>query len=81
MLKKFSGDLRRAKVGEAIVMQVLQSVYGNDYDFNDVSDNKEYWHTTCTFSGTSSVHLSAVGVNAALTYILSVKPDSEMEWE
>ena len=44
MLKKFSGDLRRAKVGERIVMQVLQSVYGNDYDFNDVSDNKEYWH-------------------------------------
>ena len=36
--------------------------------------------TTCTFSGTSSVHLSAVGVNAALTYILSVKPDSEMVW-
>ena len=44
MLKKFDGDLRRAKVGERIVMQVLQSVYGNDYDFNDVSDNKEYWH-------------------------------------
>lgn len=36
--------------------------------------------TTCSFSGTSSVHLAGVGVNAALTYILAIKPDSEMEW-
>ena len=36
--------------------------------------------TTCAFSGTSSVHLASVGVNAALTYILSIKPDSEMIW-
>lgn len=36
--------------------------------------------TTCGFSGTSSVKLSGVGVNAALTYTLAVKPDSEMVW-
>lgn len=36
--------------------------------------------TTCTFSGTSSVKLAGVGVNAALTYTLSIKPDSEMTW-
>lgn len=36
--------------------------------------------TTCTFSGTSSVHLSGVGTNAALTYVLAVKPDSKMVW-
>lgn len=35
---------------------------------------------TCTFSGTCSVQLDGVGVNAALTYTLSVKPDSEMIW-
>lgn len=35
---------------------------------------------TCTFSGTSSVKLDGVGVNAALTYTLSVKPSSEMIW-
>lgn len=35
---------------------------------------------TCTFSGTCSVSLDGVGVNAALTYTLSVKPDSEMIW-
>lgn len=35
---------------------------------------------TCTFSGTSSVKLDGVGVNAALTYTLSIKPNSEMVW-
>lgn len=35
---------------------------------------------TCTFSGTCSVKLDAVGVNAALTYSLAIKPDSEMIW-
>lgn len=33
---------------------------------------------TCTFSGTGSVKLDGVGVNAALTYTLAIKPDSEM---
>ena len=36
--------------------------------------------TACTFSGTASVKLDGVGVNSALTYTLSVKPDSAMEW-
>jgi hypothetical protein len=35
---------------------------------------------TCTFSGTCSVKLDAVGVNAVLTYTLSIKPNSEMIW-
>lgn len=35
---------------------------------------------SCTFSGTASVKLDGVGVNAALTYTLAVKPDSEMLW-
>lgn len=37
-------------------------------------------NTTCSFGGTGTVKLDAVGVNAALTYTLSVKPDSEMSW-
>ena len=36
--------------------------------------------TTCTFNGTGSVKLDGVGVNAALTYTLAVKPSSEMVW-
>ena len=35
---------------------------------------------TCSFSGTCSVKLDGVGVNAALTYTLSIKPNSEMTW-
>lgn len=34
----------------------------------------------CTFGGSCSVRLDGVGVNAALTYTLSIKPDSEMIW-
>lgn len=36
--------------------------------------------TSCTFDGTSSVKLDGVGVNAALTYTLAIKPNSEMAW-
>lgn len=35
---------------------------------------------TCTFGGTCSVKLDGVGVNAALTYTLSIKPNTEMVW-
>lgn len=35
---------------------------------------------TCSFEGTSSVKFDGVGVNAALTYTLAIKPDSEMLW-
>lgn len=35
---------------------------------------------TCTFQGTGTVKLSGVGVNAALTYTLAIKPSSEMLW-
>lgn len=35
---------------------------------------------SCSFSGSSSVKLDGVGVNAALTYALAIKPDSEMIW-
>ena len=36
--------------------------------------------STCSFSGTCSVKLAGVGVNAALTYTLSIKPNSAMTW-
>ena len=34
----------------------------------------------CTFSGSCSVKLNGVGVNDVLTYVLAIKPDSEMIW-
>lgn len=49
-------------------------------------DGSQDWKVTlpdgaiCTFSGTASVKLDGVGVNAALTYTLAIKPNSEMVW-
>lgn len=37
-------------------------------------------NTSCSFTGTSSAKINGVGVNAALTYTLAIKPDSEMIW-
>ena len=34
----------------------------------------------CSFGGSCSVRLDGVGVGAALTYTLSIKPNSEMVW-
>ena len=36
--------------------------------------------TTCTFTGASSVKLAGAGIATALTYTLSVKPNSAMAW-
>lgn len=50
------------------------------------SENEFKWEvglpdgTECFFFGTGSVKLDGVGVNAALTYTLSIKPTSAMEW-
>lgn len=35
---------------------------------------------TCSFTGKCSVRLDGVGVNAALTYTLAIKPESAMVW-
>lgn len=35
---------------------------------------------TCEFSGTCSVKLDGVGVNAVLTYTLNIRPSSELVW-
>ena len=34
----------------------------------------------CSFNGTASVRLEGVGANAAISYILAIKPNSEMIW-
>lgn len=35
---------------------------------------------TCSFGGSCSVKLDGAGIATALTYTLSIKPDSEMAW-
>lgn len=34
----------------------------------------------CTFGGTGTVRLDGVGTNAALTYTLAIRPNTEMVW-
>lgn len=52
----------------------------------DTLDNKVSWKVelpdgeSCSFDGTCSVKLDGVGVNAALTYSLNIKPASAMVW-
>lgn len=52
---------------------------------NGLKDNQEWKVSlpdgaTCSFGGSCSVRLDGVGVNAALTYTLSIKPNTEMTW-
>ena len=52
---------------------------------NGLADSQE-WRVelpdgaTCSFGGACSVRLDGVGVAAALTYTLSIKPNSAMVW-
>ena len=43
MVKGFYDDLKAAKKGESIVLNVLKSIT-TDYEFDDVSNDKTYWH-------------------------------------
>ena len=60
---------------EKTQFNTLQALEGSQDWKVSLPDN-----STCSFSGTCSVKLAGVGVNAALTYTLSIKPDSAMVW-
>lgn len=70
--------------GDSLVFKFLY----DEAQFNTLNNltGIQEWKVTlpdnaaCTFSGTCSVKLDGVGVNAALTYSLSVRPSSEMIW-
>lgn len=70
--------------GDALAFKFLYE--GTQFaTLNGLSGEKE-WEVklpsgeACTFSGSCSVKLDGVGVNAALTYTLSIRPASEMAW-
>ena len=50
------------------------------------TNNEQGWRITlpdglkCSFNGVPSVQFDGVGINAALTYTLAIKPTSEMLW-
>lgn len=66
MVKGFYDDLKAAKKGESIVLNVLKSIT-TDYEFDDVSNDKTYWHI-----GDISVYDNAWDCH----YYIDVKDDS-----
>lgn len=74
-IKNYGDSLAFIFLYETNQFETLQSLVGASSWMVELPDG-----TSCTFSGTSSVKLSGVGVNAALTYTLAIKPNSEMVW-
>ena len=65
MVKGFYEDLAKAKKAEAIVLNIMQNAT-TEYEFTDVSDDKEYWHI-----GDIQIYDDMMGCN----YYLDVKDD------
>ena len=74
-IKNYGDSLEFKFLYESVQFTALNALTGTQEWQVELPDN-----STCTFSGTCSVKLDGVGINAALTYTLSVKPNSEMVW-
>ena len=74
-IKNYGDSLAFKFLYEATQFAALNGLTGASQWKVTLPDNE-----VCTFSGTSSVKLDGVGINAALTYTLSIKPNSEMAW-
>jgi hypothetical protein len=72
-IKNYGDSLAFKFLYEEAQFTVLNSLAGSNSWMVTLPDG-----LTCSFSGTNSVKLDGVGVNAALTYTLAIKPDSEM---
>ena len=74
-IKNYGDSLAFVFLYESEQFEALQALTGTSSWKVTLPDGAE-----CAFGGTSSVKLAGVGVNAALTYTLSIKPNSEMIW-
>ena len=75
-IKNYGDSLGFVFLYETEQFDTLQGIAGQENEWQvELPDG-----TTCTFGGTHSVKLAGVGVNAALTYTLAIKPNSEMIW-
>jgi len=74
-IKNYGDSLPFKFLYEATQFEALNALTGSQQWKVELPDG-----TACTFGGTSSVKLNGVGVNAALTYTLAIKPNSEMVW-
>ena len=74
-LKNYGDSIAFKFLYEKQQFETLNGLIGNNQWKVTLPDS-----TTCTFSGSSYVKLDGVGTNAALTYTLSIKPNTEMVW-
>lgn len=74
-IKNYGDSLAFKFLYEKTQFTTLNSVEGSENWKVSLPDG-----SNCSFTGTCSVKLDGVGVNSALTYTLSIKPDSEMVW-
>lgn len=74
-IKNYGDSLAFKFLYESVQFETLNGLTGASEWKVELPDG-----AACTFGGTSSVKLDGVGVNAALTYTLSVKPNTEMAW-
>lgn len=80
-IKNYGDSLAFKFLYDTIQFTTLNSLSGSvDWKVSLPDGENGAIDTTCTFSGTCSVKLDGVGVNSALTYTLSIKPNSEMTW-
>ena len=80
-IKNYGDSLTFKFLYDTIQFTTLNSLSGSvDWKVSLPDGENGAIDTTCTFSGTCSVKLDGVGVNSALTYTLSIKPNSEMTW-
>ena len=70
--------------GDAIAFKFLYAT--EQFNALQESTENDTWkvelpdNTTCSFGGKGAVKLDGVGVNAALTYTLAIKPNTKMTW-
>ena len=74
-LKNYGDSLAFKFLYDGTQFSTLNGLTGSIEWKVDLPDNE-----SCSFSGTCSVKLDGVGTNAALTYTLAIKPNSEMVW-
>lgn len=73
-----------ANYGDSIPFTFLYD--SKQFEDLEASTETDQWKVTlpdgkaCTFGGKGTVKLNGVGVNGALTYTLSVRPNTELAW-
>lgn len=79
-LKNYGDNLEFKFLYEKEQFTELNGLTGSQQWKVEIPEGENSESATCSFSGTCSVKLESAAVNTALTYILAIKPNSEMVW-